>query len=90
MTTNARPTRTEARRKGTRLKFWVGIAAVAALGGFAGLAAANTKQTQRRVPTPAEQVSRLENHLGYPFFSPSQLTPPSIASGPPQVTSGGS
>lgn len=84
--------RTERNRKYSRLKLRAGVAALAGLGMFSGLAAASTLQQQRRAPLPAKQLSRLENYLGYPFWDTSgnKISPPTYVSNPPQTSSGGS
>lgn len=83
---------TQRRRKGGRLKLGAGAAALVGLAAFSGLAAASTRQQQRRHPAPAQQLSRLEKYLGYPFWDTSgnTVTPPTYVSTPPQASSGGS
>ena len=84
--------RIERKRKYGRLKLRAVVAALAGLGAFSGLAAAGTLQQQRRAPAPAQQLSTLENYLGYPFWDTSgnKVSPPAYVSNPPQTSSGGS
>ncbi|MGI8826738.1 MAG: hypothetical protein ACR2JC_14015 [Chloroflexota bacterium] len=84
--------RAERGRKFGRLKLSLGIAALAGLGVFSGLAAASTRQQQRRAAPPAQQLSRLEDYLGYSFFdtSSTKVLPPTYVSSAPQTSSGAS
>lgn len=84
--------RTERKRKYGRFKLQAGVAALAGLAAFSGLAAASTRQQQRRAPSPTEQLSSLENYLGYPFWdtSSNKVSPPTYVSNPPQTSSRGS
>lgn len=84
--------RDQRQRRLGRLKIWAGLAAVLGLGVFTGLAAAATHQQQRRTPAPSEQLSRLENYLGYPFWDVTgdKLAPAQVVPNPPQTSSGGS
>lgn len=82
--------RTKRQRRGRTLKMWSTIGALASLGLFSGLAAASTRQNPQRVATPVQQLNILENQTGYTFFSNTKVTPPSYASSPAQLTSGGS
>lgn len=74
----------------SKLKAWSAVGALAGLAIFSGLAAASTRQSQRRVTTPVQQLNILENRTGYTFFSSAKVTPPAYVSSPAQVSSGGS
>ncbi len=82
--------RTDRYRRLTRLKLWSAVGALAALGAFSGLAAANTRQNPRRIATPIQQLNVVESQTGYSFFASSKVTPPTYSSSAPQVSSGGS
>jgi len=83
--------RIERERRVGKLKLWAVVAALAGLGAFSGLAVANSRQ-QRQAPPPAEQLSRLQNYLGYPFWdtSANKVAPPQYVPTPAQASSGGS
>jgi len=78
-------------RKARKLKVLTVVSAVAGLGIFSGLAVAGTRP-QSRPPSPAEQLSRLQNDLGYPFWdtSSNKAAPPQYVPTPPKASTGGS
>jgi hypothetical protein len=83
--------RTDRFRKLRKLRIAVGAAGIAGLALFSGLAAANTHAGGGQSSTPDQQITRLENAQGGSFFSVGGgIAPPTVSSGQPQTSSGGS
>ncbi|GAC1330048.1 MAG: hypothetical protein NVSMB22_22220 [Chloroflexota bacterium] len=83
--------RTERQRRAGKLKVWAVVTALAGLGTFSGLVVTGTR-LQRQDPPPAEQISRLQNYLGYPFWdtASNKVSPPQYLPVPAKASSGGS
>lgn len=81
--------RSERQRKNKRIRVYAGAAALAGLVIFSGFAAASTRQSQARPLTPADQLTRLQNQVGYPFWATdSGVTPPTYVQNAPQAATG--
>jgi len=83
--------RTARRQRVRTLRIAIGVVGLAGTALFSGLAAAGTHaSTQHQTVTPDQQIQGLENANGGSFFSGGATNAPTIGSGPPQTSSGGS
>lgn len=83
--------RTTQQRRMRTVRAWTVTAALASMGIFFGLVAGSGRG-QRTAPPPSQQVSRLEDYLGYPFWDTSggKAGPPQYVPTPGAATTRGS